>query len=113
MKKIIALTLVLVMVLALCACGGGSKSGPNGSYKLTGIKIDGEDYSDYLSMIGYDDYTITFNSDGTGKLVGTGSNVSFKWDENNIDDGTDVIPYTYTSNSVSFETSGVEMTFTK
>ena len=113
MKKIVALTLVLVMVLALCACGGGSKSGPNGSYKLTGIKIDGEDYSDYISMIGYDDYTITFNSDGTGKLVSTDSNVSFKWDENNIDDGTDVIPYTYTSNSVSFETSGVEMTFTK
>ena len=50
---------------------------------------------------------------GDGKLVGTDSNVSFKWDENNIDDGTDVIPYTYTSNSVSFETSGVEMTFTK
>ncbi len=39
MKKIAALTLVLVMVLALCACGGGSKNGPNGSYKLSGIKI--------------------------------------------------------------------------
>ncbi len=113
MKKIAALTLVLVMVLALCACGGGSKNGPNGSYKLSGIKIDGEDYSDYISMLGYDNYTITFNSDGTGKLTGSDANVSFKWDENNIDDGTDVIPYTFTSNSVSFETSGVEMTFTK
>ncbi len=115
MKKIVALTLVLVMVLALCACGGGSdsKSGPSGSYKLTGIKIDGEDYSDYISMIGYDDYTITFNSDGTGKLVGSGDNISFTWDENNIDDGIDVIPYTYTANSVSFETEGVAMTFTK
>jgi len=113
MKKIVALTLVLVMVLALCACGGGSKSGPNGSYKLTGIKIDGEDYSDYLSMIGYDDYTITFNSDGTGKLVGTGSNVSFKWDENNIDDGTDVIPYTLDGDKLIMAKDGTEMIFTR
>ncbi len=112
MKKIVAMLLVLVMVLALCACGGG-KAGPNGSYKLTGIKIDGEDYSSYISMLGYDSYTITFNSDGTGKLVGDGSNISFKWDSSIIDDGVDKIPYTFTDNSVSFETSGVEMTFTK
>ena len=113
MKKIVALTLVLVMVLALCACGGGSKSGPDGSYKLTGLKVGGEDYSAYIDAAGYGNYTITFNSDGTGKLVGSDANISFTWDEKNIDDGTDVIPYTFTSNSVSFETEGVEMTFTK
>ena len=88
-------------------------STPNGTYKLTGIVIDGEDYSDYISTIGYDNYTITFNSDGTGSLVGDGSNVRFTWDDSVIDDGTDRIPYTCTGNSVSFETQGVEMTFTR
>ena len=115
MKKIVALTLVLVMVLALCACGGGSdsKSGPSGTYKITNITVNGEDYSEYIDASGFGDYTITFNSDGTGKLVGSGDNIPFTWDENNIDDGIDVIPYTYTANSVSFETEGVAMTFTK
>ena len=112
MKKILALTLILVMIFALCACGGG-KAGPNGTYKLTGIKIDGEDYSSFIPMLGYDSYTITFNSDGTGALVGDGSNIPFKWNETVIDDGQDKIPYTFTDKTVSFETSGVEMTFTR
>ncbi len=113
MKKIVALTLVLVMVLALCACGGGSKNGPDGVYKLTGVKMDGQDYSEYLSVLGYDKATITFSSNGTGVLDLAGDTVSFKWDESVIDDGTDKIPYTFTANSVSFEAGGVEMTFTK
>ena len=90
-----------------------TKLGPNGTYKLTGIKIDGEDYSSFIPMLGYDSYTITFNSDGTGALVGDGSNISFKWNDTVIDDGVDKIPYTFTDKTVSFETSGVEMTFTK
>ena len=111
MKRIAALLLVLAMVFALCACGG--RSGPNGTYKLSGLKMDGQDYSQYLSMLGYDQYTIVFNSDGTGRLSGGGSNVSFKWDARYLDDGSDKIPYTFSGNSVTIETSGIKMTFTK
>ena len=113
MKRIAALLLVLAMVFALCACGGG-RSGPNGTYKLTGLKMDGQDYSSYLSMLGYDKYTITFNSDGSGSLNGGGSNVTFKWDSQYLTDNTgDKIPYQFSGNKVVLETSGVEMTFTK
>ncbi len=111
MKKITAMLLVLVMVFALCACGG--QKGPNGTFKLTGLEMNGEDYSEYLSMLGYDQYSITFNSNGTGTLDAGGSSISFTWDSSNLDDGTDKIPYTFSGNSVSIETSGVKMTFTK
>ena len=86
---------------------------PSGTYQLTGVKMDGQDYSDYIADMGYDDSTITFNSDGTGSMYMDGSSVSFVWDASVIDDGTDRIPYTCTGNSVSFETEGVEMTFTR
>ena len=88
-------------------------STPSGAYQLTGVKMDGQDYSDYIADMGYDDATITFNSDGTGSLYMDGSSVSFVWDASIIDDGTDKIPYTCTGDSVSFETSGVELIFTR
>ncbi len=88
-------------------------STPSGTYKLIGLKVEGEDYSAYLSQLGYDSYTITFNADGTGVLSGDDSNVRFSWDASVIDDGTDRISYTCTGNVVSFEMDGVEMTFAK
>ena len=86
---------------------------PVGTYLLTGLKIDGEDYSDYISLVGYENYTIIFNAAGTGSLAGGGSNIRFTWDRNVIDDGSDQIPYTYENDTIRFETEGVEMTFTR
>ena len=86
---------------------------PVGTYLLTGLKIDGEDYSDYISLVGYENYTIIFNADGTGSLAGGGSNVRFTWNGNMMDDGSDQIPYTYENDTIRFETEGVEMTFTR
>lgn len=111
MKKILALALILVLVLALCACGG--KDGPDGTYRLTGIRIDGKDYSDYISTLGYDSFEISFRSDGTGALTGDGSNIPFTWDEAVLDDGVNRIPYTYADDAVRFEARGMEMTFTR
>ena len=84
-----------------------------GVYRLTGIWMDGEDYSSYLSTLGYDKATITFRADGTGSLDLDDSPVSFRWDESVIDDGTDKIPYTFSGSTVSFEAGGVQMTFTR
>ena len=86
---------------------------PVGTYHLVGIKIDGEDYSDYISMLGYESYEIVFNEDGTGRLSGDGSNVKFKWDGNIMDDGSDRIPFTCENDMITFESSGVEMTFAR
>ena len=84
-----------------------------GTYYLTGLKIDGTDYSNYLSVLGYDSYTIVFNTDGTGRLSGGGSNVSFRWDANYLDDSYDKVPYTYSGNTVTLSSNGVVMTFTR
>ena len=108
MKKIVALTLVLVMVLALCACGGGSKNGPNGAYKLSGIKIDGEDYSDYISMLGYDNYTIS-----TGTMEAMGEKVDVTWDANGITSQGETISYTLDGDKLIMAQDGAEMIFTR
>ena len=88
-------------------------SSPSGVYKLTGVWMDGTDYSEYLSVLGYDKATIRFQDDGTGELNLDGSPVRFRWDGSVLDDGSDKIPYTCSGNTVSFEASGVFLVFTK
>ena len=111
MKKIVALVLVLVLVFALCACGGSK--GPSGTYKLTGIKIDGKDYSSYINSMGYGDTVITFNSDKTGTMTGSNTNIKFTWNENSITDKSGTYSYTFSGGKVVLILKNVELTFSK
>ena len=111
MKKIVALTLVLVMVLALCACGGGSKTAA-GTWKLTGMTQDGQDYSEYLSMLGME-ITMVLNEDGTGTMEAMGQKVDVTWDESGITSQGETIPYTLDGDKLTMAQDGAEMIFTR
>ena len=84
-----------------------------GTYNLTGLKIDGTDYSAYISALGYDDYKIIFKSDKTGSLRGGGSNVTFTWTATTLNDGYATYEYTYNGSQIYLASKGVEMTFTR
>ncbi len=111
MKKIVALTLVLVMVLALCACGGGSKTAA-GTWKLTGMTQDGQDYSQYLSMLGME-ITMVLNDDGTGTMEAMGEKVDVTWDANGITSQGETIHYTLDGDKLIMAQDGAEMIFTR
>ncbi len=111
MKKIVALTLVLVMVLALCACGGGSKTAA-GTWKLTGMTQDGQDYSQYLSMLGME-ITMVLNDDGTGTMEAMGEKVDVTWDANGITSQGETISYTLDGDKLIMAQDGAEMIFTR
>ncbi len=112
MKKIVALTLVLVMVLALAACGGGSSMSAAGTWKLTGMTKDGQDYSEYLSMLGME-ITMVLNDDGTGYMEAMGEKVDVTWDESGITSQGETISYTLDGDKLTFEEDGSQMTFTR
>ena len=111
MKKIVALVLVLALAFALCACGG--RSGPNGTYKLSRIVIDGTDYTAYLGSTSYADLTITFNTDKSGAMVGSNANVRFTWTENAITDKSGTYSYRYEDDTIYLELQNVDLTFTR
>ena len=81
MKKILALTLVLVMVLALCACGDGSKMA--GTWELTAMTSDGEDYYATLKEYGIT-VVLQLNEDGTGYLDVGGEKEDITWSGSSI-----------------------------
>ena len=110
MKKIVALTLVLVMVLALCACGGGKTAA--GTWKLTGMTQDGQDYSQYLSMLGME-ITMVLNDDGTGTMEAMGEKVDVTWDANGITSQGETISYTLDGDKLIMAQDGAEMIFTR
>ncbi len=110
MKKIVALTLVLVMVLALCACGGSKTAA--GTWKLTGMTQDGQDYSQYLSMLGME-ITMVLNDDGTGTMEAMGEKVDVTWDANGITSQGETIPYTLDGDKLIMAQDGAEMIFTR
>ena len=111
MKKIVALTLVLVMVLALCACGGGSKTAA-GTWKLTGMTQDGQDYSQYLSMLGME-ITMVLNDDGTGTMEAMGEKVDVTWDANGITSQGETISYTLDGDKLTVTQNGSSIIFVK
>ena len=110
MKKIVALTLVLVMVLALCACGGSKTAA--GTWKLTGMTQDGQDYSEYLSMLGME-ITMVLNDDGTGYMEAMGEKVDVTWDDSTITHDGESINYSLSGDKMTFEEDGAEMIFTR
>ena len=84
-----------------------------GAYKLTGLTIDGEDMSDYMSMLGYESYVIRFEADGTGSLEAFDYAIPFTWDDSYLMDGYTKIPLAFDGSSVTLETDGVSMIYTR
>ena len=112
MKKALALALVLVMLFALCACGSSRKDEPAlGAWKLTGLKMDGEDYSSFVSMF---DMALNFKEDGTGTLTSEGEDIPLKWDSNSFTDGADTFQYSFDADgNLTFEAEGTLFIFSR
>ena len=108
MKKIVALTLVLVMVLALCACGGSKTAA--GTWKLTGMTQNGQDYSDYIAFM---QITMVLNDDGTGTMEAMGEKADVTWNESGITSQGETIPYTLDGDKLIMAQDGTEMIFTR
>lgn len=84
-----------------------------GSYNLTGIKIDGKDYTAYINSMGYGDMMITFKSDKTGTMTGSKTNIKFTWNETDITDKSGSYPYTYSGDTIVLTLKNVVLTFTR
>lgn len=102
MKKIMSCVLVLALFLSLSLTGGwgvqaraDTPADRAGTYELTEMVIDGEDYTEALKLSGIT-ITLVLNADGTGLLDTEDEVLELTWDEKNItaDDGIPV-PYTY------------------
>lgn len=56
MKKVVSILCVavmIVMIMSFAACdGSGAGANIDGTYTLTGMTVEGEDYSSYLSLLG-------------------------------------------------------------
>lgn len=120
MKKIISCVLVLALFLSLGLSGVWSGRAmaevPKdrvGSYVLTGLVMNGEDYTDRiqgLSLV----FTLELKADGTGVLVRGDEKQELSWDEESIstDDGI-LLPYTFEDGVLVIEDELAVMTFTK
>ena len=117
MKKIAALTLVLVMVLALCACGGGSdsKNPAVGTWKISGLYESGEDYTAYMSALGFDGLVIVLNEDGTGTMTMDGQTADIKWEDGKLinPDTNETLPITLDGDKLTIKQDTVELVFAR
>ena len=117
MKKIVALTLVLVMVLALCACGGGSekKNPAVGTWKISGLFESGEDYTAYMSALGFDGLVIVLNEDGTGTMTMDGQTADIKWEDGKIinPNTNESLTFTIDGDKLTIQEDTVELVFTR
>ena len=115
MKKIISCVLVLAMFLSLGigSALAGVPTEPVGSYELTNLIMEGEDYTEILKSADIV-FTLELREDGTGVLVQGDDVLNLTWDAENIyaDDGIPV-PYTYEDGVLVMEDSDMTMTFTK
>ena len=115
MKKIISCVLVLAMFLSLGigSALAGVPTEPVGSYELTNLIMEGEDYTEILKSADVV-FTLELREDGTGVLVQGDDVLNLTWDAENIyaDDGIPV-PYTYEDGVLVMEDSDMTMTFTK
>jgi len=120
MKKLLAVVLMLVMVCSLSACGSKDMTG---TYKLTSLKIDGEEQMAEAMVTAYKNHGIfvgalVVEKDNKAKLSMAGEDgTSLTYDDKNFKDGNTSIPYTLSGNVIKMsETAdGVEtaMEFTK
>ena len=116
MKKAISLfcaAVLLVMMLSLTACGGsGTGVDVSGEYKLVEMKANGEDLSDYLSLIG----DVTLSIDGTKATLNMGGEIT----ELTVDTskmvmsaGSDASPFTIDGNKLTLSEDDTSMVFEK
>ena len=86
------LAAVMMMTMLLAACGQEDRSTGNwleGEYKLTGMRIGDEDYSEALALMDDED-TMTIDADNhaTGTLGGESLDLKFDAHSDKVDDGT-------------------------
>ena len=110
MKRIVALALVLTMVFALAACGAGGGAKP-GTYTLTKMIADGEDYTSMLGMLGME-ITMVLEKDGTGYMDMYGEKMDITWDAKNITLDGDAQAYTVDGDEITMTEGDTSMTFT-
>ena len=110
MKKILALTLVLVMVLALCACGNSSKMA--GTWELTAMTSDGEDYYATLKEYGIT-VILQLNEDGTGYLDVGGEKEDITWSGSSITIDGEKEFVKLNGDTLTIEEPDAVMTFTR
>ena len=112
MKKLVALALVIVMVVAMVACGGGGKDPAVGTWKLTGMFMDGQDYSAYLGLLGME-MTLTLNEDGTGTMDAMGESINITWSDGKITNEGESIPFSVDGDKLTMEEDGTQLVFTR
>ena len=120
MKKLLSCILVLALFLSLSlAAGWGGRALADtpedrvGTYTITNIVIDGEDYSDLIKQSGVQ-ITLVLNADGTAVLNSDGEILELTWDEKcfTADDGVPV-PYTFEDGVIVMSEEDTVMTFAK
>ena len=111
MKRIVALALVLTMVFALAACGGAGGGAKPGTYTLTKMIVDGEDYTSMLGMLGME-VTMVLNDDGTGYMDMYNEHMDITWDAKNISLDGDAQAYTVDGDEITMTEGETTMTFT-
>lgn len=120
MKKALSCILVLAMFLSLSVFGGWSGRAladtPEdriGTYVLTDLVMDGENYTELLSSAGIV-FTLDLYADGTGLLVEGEDQLPLTWDENYIYDEDGVaVSYTFADGVLIMTESSMIMTFQK
>ena len=120
MKKLLSCILVLALFLSLSLAGGWSGKAladtPQdrvGTYELTGLIMDGEDYSELIKTAMLE-ASLIVNADGTAVLVMDGEDLALTWNDKNFmaDDGIPVT-YTFEDGVLVLIENDMTMTFTK
>ena len=120
MKKFLSCILVLALFLSLGLFGSwngralaDTPEDRVGTYVLTGLIMDGEDYTEILESANIV-FTLELRADGTGLLIQGEDELELTWDESAIygDDGIPE-PYTYDDGVLVIEEATMIMTFEK
>ncbi len=120
MKKFVSCVLMLAMFLSLALFGGwGGKAFAGlpedriGSYVLTELIMEGEDYTELLKSANIE-FTLELNADGTGRLAEGEDVLELTWDDKNVYDDLGVaVPYTFDNGILILTEDDMIMTFKK
>lgn len=110
MKKLLVSCLILFLLLSLCACGSGKNAA--GTWQLSSLKSNGEDYSNALKFKSLS-VTLVLNRDGTGSLDLAGETTALTWDETGITMNGALSPFTLKNDELVLSESDTEMVFTR